>query len=87
MDDGAHNSLLFLSEKETDPDFFLSCAWTRLHTSRKKRLTTLVEFVVCRLEREREGMGKLFCEENWPNDVIKHHHKSYDLWTRHLLNT
>ena len=59
MDDGAHNSLLFLSEKETDPDFFLSCAWTRLHTSRKKRLTTLVEFVVCRLERER-GNGKAF---------------------------
>ena len=86
MDDGAHNSLLFLSEKETDPDSFLSCAWTRLHTSRKKRLTTLVEFVVCRLEREREWES-FFCEENWPNDVIKHHHKSYDLWTRHLLNT
>ena len=60
MDDGAHNSLLFLSEKETDSDFFLSCACTRLHI-KKKRLTTLVEFVVCRLEREREGgNGKAF---------------------------
>ena len=80
MDDGAHNT--FLSEKETDPDFFLSCAWTRLHTSRKKKVNNFSG--ICCVKRE--GMGKLFCEENWPNDVIKHHHKSYDLWTRHLLN-